>query len=242
MKGFVGSLIVSAALAAPALAADMPVKARPAPVVAAYDWSGFYVGVHGGYGWGDVGFTMPGFAGVSEYDSTGFVGGGHVGINWQFNRLVLGVEGVLNLNTTEDSAVCPNAALRCENDIDHFWRVGGRVGVTDVLSNNTLIYGMAGFARAKVDSRLVTGGGVEFATASRHHHGAYFGAGIEYAVTPNFIIGLEGYHVSLGDKQHFTPNGAVIPGLTRDVDLDFSVVQARASYKFNWGGPVVARY
>src|SRR5688572_374146 len=112
MKAFVGGLIISAALAAPALAADMPVKARPAPLAAAYDWSGFYVGVHAGYGWGDVSFGMPGVPGVGEYDSTGFVGGGHAGINWQFNRLVLGVEGALNLNTMEDSAVCPNAAFR----------------------------------------------------------------------------------------------------------------------------------
>jgi len=76
----------------------------------------------------------------------------------------------------------------------------------------------------------------------RDPHGWYYGGGIEYALSPNFVVGVEAYRVSLGDEQHFTPNGAVVTGLTRNVDLDFSVVQARASYKFNWGTPVVARY
>ena len=49
----VGILALAANLE-PAGAADMPVKARPlAPAI--YDWSGFYIGVHGGGGWGSIG-------------------------------------------------------------------------------------------------------------------------------------------------------------------------------------------
>jgi hypothetical protein len=53
---------------------------------------------------------------------------------------------------------------------------------------------------------------------------------------------VEAYHVSLGTERHFLPGGVVVPFNTREIDLDFSVVQARATYLFNWGGPVVARY
>jgi hypothetical protein len=42
--------------ASAAVAADMPIKAPPAPVVVD-DWSGFYLGAHGGYGWGQDPFT-----------------------------------------------------------------------------------------------------------------------------------------------------------------------------------------
>ena len=48
------------AMAAPASAADMAVKAPPpAPVIAVYNWSGFYIGANGGWGqsrncWGFV--------------------------------------------------------------------------------------------------------------------------------------------------------------------------------------------
>jgi opacity protein-like surface antigen len=54
-------------IAAPALAADLAprtyTKAPPAaPVAAVYDWTGGYVGIEGGYGWGHSDQTDPGIA------------------------------------------------------------------------------------------------------------------------------------------------------------------------------------
>jgi outer membrane immunogenic protein len=90
-------LLVSAAalalLSGAAMAADVPEYVPPpemmAPVPMAYNWSGFYVGVHAGYGWGD--------------DDDAFVGGGQAGYRWQFNTFVLGVEGDVSWSElTED--------------------------------------------------------------------------------------------------------------------------------------------
>ena len=57
----------------------------PAPMLSttpiAYNWSGFYIGAHGGWGFGDGAFD------------DGFVVGGQLGVNWQFNNFVLGAEG-----------------------------------------------------------------------------------------------------------------------------------------------------
>src|SRR5258708_6698132 len=50
-KLLAGAAIAALIAAGPALAADLPLKAPP-PVVAAWNWSGFYIGGHGGYGWG----------------------------------------------------------------------------------------------------------------------------------------------------------------------------------------------
>ena len=48
------------ALSTAALAADMPVKAPPRTAAAAvYSWTGFYAGIHGGYGWGDADYAFP---------------------------------------------------------------------------------------------------------------------------------------------------------------------------------------
>src|SRR6202023_2222646 len=84
-------------LMSPALGADLPTKA---PIVATpmYDWSGFYVGVYGGGGFGNHNLNNAlgplGFANYTiNYDSTGGIGGGEVGYNVQSGNYVIGVEG-----------------------------------------------------------------------------------------------------------------------------------------------------
>jgi outer membrane immunogenic protein len=57
MKTILGGMLLSAVLAAPAMAADlrprpMPVKAAPVPVATLYSWTGCYIGAHVGYAWG----------------------------------------------------------------------------------------------------------------------------------------------------------------------------------------------
>ena len=85
-------------LAQSASAADMPVKARP-PVIAVFDWTGFYLGAYAGVGAQrshglDPTPTGANNGGEIEYTGTGFTGGGTIGYNWQFNRdFVVGLEG-----------------------------------------------------------------------------------------------------------------------------------------------------
>lgn len=89
MKRFIA---VTATLFASAMinsvnAADMPLKAPvPRPV---YDWTGFYLGINGGYSWGrsDTDYTRPGIAAFSSTQNLdGWLFGGQAGYNWQFNR------------------------------------------------------------------------------------------------------------------------------------------------------------
>jgi len=107
MRSFkLGALALAiTAIAAPAVAADMPVKARPivAPV---YNWSGWYAGGNVGYSWGysetDVAFfTNP--AGVpivppagsltsSRTRMDGWVGGLQLGANMQSGNWLVGFE------------------------------------------------------------------------------------------------------------------------------------------------------
>jgi outer membrane immunogenic protein len=102
----VTALLIALPLGA-ASAADMPVKAPPAPPPPAFDWNGFYVGIYGGAAWMDqattpdpcnttfglacvvgvsgnfVNSAFP-FATNSVYDmNTSFNGGVRIGYNWQ---------------------------------------------------------------------------------------------------------------------------------------------------------------
>jgi len=102
--------IAVAAVAVPALAADMPTKA-PAPIAApAYSWTGFYVGAHAGYRWGNADFTGGAYSfdpdgpgGISPidiparnegYNPKGGIIGLHGGYNYQFApNWLAGIEG-----------------------------------------------------------------------------------------------------------------------------------------------------
>ena len=119
-KFLLGSVALFALSAgSPALAADMPVKARPVPPPAVYSWSGCYGGGFVGYGWGKSQHRSldprqyPGFDGpfppgldVSEsdfsavsgditpsFDMSGALGGFNVGCQAQFGWWLIGIEG-----------------------------------------------------------------------------------------------------------------------------------------------------
>lgn len=86
MLRFALSASALALMSSIALAADLPTyEPAPAPMMSptpiAQNWTGFYIGAHGGYGFGDGGLD------------DGAVIGGQIGVNWQWNSFVLGAEG-----------------------------------------------------------------------------------------------------------------------------------------------------
>ena len=60
--------LIAMGLSAPAFAADMPVKGKVYDKM--YDWSGFYIGSHTGYLWGDNDWTHNDAAVTGQLDST----------------------------------------------------------------------------------------------------------------------------------------------------------------------------
>src|SRR3974390_290655 len=97
-----GALALAAGMASAAHAAPPP------PPVPMYNWSGFYIGAHGGYGWGRDPLTDTLFGGEkgSNVDSKGWLGGFQAGANWQSGSWVGGVEidlsatGIKGANST----------------------------------------------------------------------------------------------------------------------------------------------
>jgi len=106
-RSCVAGAVLACVLAGSAMAADMPLKA-PVPRVVS-DWTGFYIGVHGGYGWAQPSISdfdlnhsnlsMSDFLMNDENFSLhtpklrGAVFGGYAGYNWQWGqRGVVGLE------------------------------------------------------------------------------------------------------------------------------------------------------
>src|SRR3954466_5694264 len=102
------ALAVAAGFAQSASAADMPAKAAAIAPVAAPSWTGFYLGISGGYGWGrseqtDISVFGPFTSG--QYSIDGVVLGATAGYNWQTGPLVLGVETDLSFASIRGSTV-----------------------------------------------------------------------------------------------------------------------------------------
>jgi outer membrane immunogenic protein len=251
----ISGLAAAAALAwtGSASAADMPVKALPAPIPAVYDWSGLYVGFHEGYQWGDVHEVQTNPGPVIE-DSTISVpiAGVHIGFQKQFsgfgfgNGLVLGVEGSLNeplkRNSASNFASCANPAFTCGlSNITEDWTVGGRLGVAFNLSSLPLWFGgdylltvSGGYVSANFKRADVNGAGV-FCTGGActqgWHNGAYVGAGIEHVwakgVLVDWIGGIDYQH------QFFDAQTDVeVPGINHNIQADVDMIRFRTTLKF----------
>ena len=88
------SMIALSATAASAadLAARPYTKAPPPIVSAVYDWTGFYIGINGGWGQSHDNRSVDGIGSAGSYDANGGTVGGQVGYRWQAGGWVFGLE------------------------------------------------------------------------------------------------------------------------------------------------------
>ena len=103
------SAILSFGLINMASAADLPARAptyskAPAIVDAAYDWSGFYVGINGGGATSRFDWNADGFGDEGSHNATGGTVGGQVGYRWQMSSLVFGLEAQGNWSDFKGSS------------------------------------------------------------------------------------------------------------------------------------------
>lgn len=98
MKRILTTVLFSAIVAGSAVAADLPPAPPPrAPVVYAppppvYSWTGFYIGINGGWGFGKSDWTFDNFS-TGNFNVNGGVLGATAGFNWQSDWFVAGLEG-----------------------------------------------------------------------------------------------------------------------------------------------------
>ena len=120
-------------------------KAPPAGVMpVAYDWTGFYVGGHVGYGWADKSWQDGfGLFGISQ-QANGFLGGGQAGFNYQVGQFVFGVEGDMSWSGMKGST--NTLASSFNTDVDWTATLTGRLGMA---FDRWLVYGKGGAAWAR---------------------------------------------------------------------------------------------
>ena len=228
MKRTLGAVIVTAALTAPALAADLGARTyTKAPALApASNWSGLYVCGNLGYSWGDGNTDVTLLPALAEFDlnnaslgarSSSVIGGAQLGYNWQIGSVVTGLEADIQGSGIKGSARAnptlvangipdPSSVLSSEQKLSWFGTVRGRLGVT--VTPELLLYGTGGLAYGHVDASANSqflGDGVREAPASvsKTKVGWTVGAGAEWMFARNWSAKLEYLYVDLGNESAF---------------------------------------
>ena len=262
-KTFLLGAAVAALTAGSAAAADLPMKARmAAPIVApAFNWTGCYVGIHGGGGAMRSSFTDSflgeGKGGGSGSWGNGGLAGGQIGCNYQTGMLVMGVEGEgywSGMKATQEF-ISPAfeggvQTLRIEAKNKSDFTVAGRIGVA---YERAFIYGKAGWAWGNFDfaasESFGFNGPTPFTVAgSEWLNGPLFGLGVEYALTNNWTVKGEYNYINYGlSPVSFTECGGGGPGGCQTASVSQSaekhIFKFGVNYLFNLApAPVVAKY
>jgi outer membrane immunogenic protein len=213
-------LLATGAVAGSATAADLG-RQYQQPYVKApiynpvFTWTGFYLGLNGGGGWGQSSWDRTG-----TFDLSGGVIGGTVGFNWQTGQVVLGIEGDADWSgmSGTTSTLCP---VGCTTRNDWLGTVRGRVGYA---FDRFLPYVTGGLSAG--DIRATTPG---FAGATQTNLGWTIGAGMEVAIAGNWSAKAEYLHVDLGSFSCGLACGLVTPD---NVSFRANLLRGGVNYKF----------
>jgi outer membrane immunogenic protein len=220
MKRVLFALVSLAALTGTAAAADLP-RPAPAPYYKApaalpvYNWTGFYIGINGGGGFGRSTWDTTG-----GFNTSGGLVGGTLGYNWQAGQAVFGLEGDIDwadINGTTNNA-CP---LGCKTSDSWLSTVRGRLGYA---ADRFMPYITGGAAFGNI--KASTPG---FAGANNDRAGWTVGAGLEFAIAGNWTAKAEYLYVDLG---RFNCGLSCSLFTTDNVSFKTNLIRAGVNYRF----------
>jgi outer membrane immunogenic protein len=192
-------------------AADMAAKAPyyKAPMVAVYNWTGFYIGVNAGVGLGrDRAIHNNPLLGTDSVflSPQGGLGGGQIGYNWQtdspFGPLVYGLEADIQgtgLSDGRTNVSGPLLATSYDQKIDWFGTVRGRIGLA---TGPVLSYVTGGYAYGNVNTSITEAGIGTVFSSSKVQNGWVVGSGVEAALGGNWTGKIEYLYLNMGNKSY----------------------------------------
>jgi outer membrane immunogenic protein len=261
MKKLLLALSAVAALTGSAYAADLGprtyTKAPPLPV--APSWTGFYVFGGGGGGlWSADQFVQTTGSQIpltitQRQGGSGWFGTVGAGYDWQFNSSwVAGILADGQFGSIRGSLQDPVAGLTATEKLQDSWAVGGRIGY--LVAPNVLSYVNAGYSGAHWGGSELfgtfSGLPVGIHTNNFNVNGWFVGGGVEnnlniFGITaPGWFMKTE-YRSAFYDRKTLNE---LVDGTNALVGHDFrfnswnQTISTSLVYRFNWTGPVVAKY
>src|SRR5215831_11082973 len=212
----VAAVGLGAGLAQSASAADLsmpPIYKVPPP--AYFTWSGWYVGLNGGGGWGQTSHTatvnaigLPA-ATTGNFNTSGGIAGGTIGYNYQLGQWLLGAEADLdwsNIRGTFNGAVAiPGGTAPFLLSSQLNWLDTTRVRVGSAW-HHAFFFGTAGAAVDGVTATAAASaaagglGAAVSAADTQTRFGWTAGGGVEYAFNNYISAKVEYLYVNLGTQ------------------------------------------
>jgi outer membrane immunogenic protein len=268
MRRIILSLLASATalgLASAASAADLarPAYKAPPPPPPIFSWTGFYIGVNVGAGWGTKEYEqqvplgqilggLPTLISDGSHTVNGALAGGQVGFNYQVGPTVWGVEVQADWANLRGKSNCGLIALwNCDTKVDGLATFAGRFGLT---SNQTLVYvkGGAAWAHDKYNINLLglnIPGIVQPSEIQDNRWGWMIGTGVEQAIFGGWSAKVEYNYMDFGNKDYrfnAVPglNGTIAAGLLDHFNVTerIHLIKFGVNYRFGYAGSGVANY
>jgi outer membrane immunogenic protein len=266
MKKLVLALTAVAAFTGSAMAADLAPRTyskAPAPVAVAPSWTGFYIfGGAGGGLWAadDTAVSNPGGVPQSltqRQGGSGWYGTVGAGYDWQFNSSwVAGIFADGQFGSISGSLTDANFGSAGNIKLRNSYAAGVRLGY--LVAPNVLSYVNGGYSGSQWSgttlSQAYSGGagiGTPFDTTNSFtRNGFFIGGGVENNLDifginiPGLFMKTEyraAYYNTVTVPEYIIPSGAL------DTDaVNFKpwvqTISTSLVYRFNWTGPVVAKY
>jgi opacity protein-like surface antigen len=226
-------------------------------------WTGFYLGVNGGGGFGatdadtfglhDGNPGAPGAMGSYNlgHDLTGGLAGGQAGVNWQVNGWVWGFEADIDwaniggrrrvsgtiVAENDGRAAFPGNFTTADQTINSFGTTRARLGF--LATPALLLFGTAGLAYADVneDGGFQFQNGRGYAVSGRAFQvGWTVGAGLEYRIAPQWSLKGEYLYYDLGGRSLVSSFGFPTPSSGFQSQFDFATrgSVARVGMNYQW--------
>jgi len=222
-------------------------QVAPAPIPEC-NWSGFYIGLNVGGQWGhSEDLDIDGYQAPKPhewgYDESGVIAGGQIGYNFQWNWLVLGIEGdvgYMNLDgrgTSDFDRAFEASDTRGETNSDFYTTIRGRLGVA---FGHWLFYATGGGIGVNLETRVIDdcdvfpcGNDLINAGKTEFNWGWTGGGGIEHMINCHWTIRGEYLRYQL-DDQDFDGVGINFGGHFRftGIGTEGNIVRAALNYKF----------
>jgi outer membrane immunogenic protein len=213
--------LVAASCAASAADFGQRYKAPVYSAPAYASWSGFYVGLNGGYGFGKASVTND-VGTTGDFNVKGALVGGTAGYNFQTGTWVWGVEGDIDYSGMKGSS---SAFCVPDCTVSNSWLGTARARLGYAGWNNWLPYITGGLAAGNV--KLAQDGG---GSDSKTKLGWTAGLGVEYALFTNWSVKAEYLYADLGKSTCAAPT--CNPGADVTTTFKANIVRLGVNYRF----------